>query len=239
MGNGGKLVSISSISKPTATVETKAYKMINHTYNYPGTVKWEPISMKFVDGGGWGDQSDTLKVAGQDITLEAPPKYRMTSAALWEMLLASGYTPPSGQTGLSARATSISSPEKAASIDLSFGEYILIHQLTPAGTNGDGIIRSHDTWRLYNPIITKISWGELDYGDDGLVEYTLDIVYDWAVHDVKNPNDTELEERFSVDGINKEPMSEIIKRNLKSNPGGITDAGRMGDFNFSPGPTIT
>ena len=29
-------------------------------------------------------------------------------------------------------------------------------------------------------MITKISWGDLDYGDDALVEYSLDIAYDWA-----------------------------------------------------------
>ena len=49
MGNGGRLLSVSSVTKPTATIDSKAYKMINHTYNYPGTVKWEPIEIKFVE----------------------------------------------------------------------------------------------------------------------------------------------------------------------------------------------
>ena len=29
-------------------------------------------------------------------------------------------------------------------------------------------------------MITKISWGDLDYGSNDLVEYTLDVAYDWA-----------------------------------------------------------
>lgn len=250
MGNGGKLLSISSISKPAATIDSKAYKMINHTYNYPGTVKWEPITMKFVDGGGWGDQSDSLRIAGQEISLEAPPQSRMTSAALWEMLLASGYTPPSGETGFSARATSISSPEKAATMDLSFGKYLKIHQLTPAGTNNSGVIRSWETWEIHNPTITKISWGDLDYGDDGLVEYTMDVTYDWAVHHVNNPNDTELVQRLQpglnpslgdLSNVKLEPMGDLLKRNLQTNPF-LSDRkpiGGLGDFNPSQGPTIT
>ena len=48
-----------------------------------------------------------------------------------------------------------------------------IMQLNPEGV-------AIETWTIYNPIITKISWGDLDYGDDSLVEYSLDITYDWA-----------------------------------------------------------
>ena len=37
-----------------------------------------------------------------------------------------------------------------------------------------------EEWEIINPIITNISWGDLDYGSDDLVECTLDIKYDWA-----------------------------------------------------------
>jgi len=249
--NGGMLLSISSITKPSVTIESKQYQMINHYYNYPGIAKWEPITMKFVDGAGWGNQTDSIKVAGQDISLEAPPNSRMTSAALWEMLLASGYTPPSGETGFSSREKSISSPEKASTMDLSFGGNIVIHQLTPEGVNKNGILRSVETWTLHNPIITKISWGDLDYGDDGLVEYTLDITYDWAVHTGHNPNDTELSDSIQP-GLNASisPMSDFLKRSIRSssiksslqnNPGNQTfgqSTGGFGDFNPSSGGTI-
>ena len=35
-------------------------------------------------------------------------------------------------------------------------------------------------WRLHNPIFTDIKWGSLSYADDGAVEYSLTIAYDWA-----------------------------------------------------------
>jgi hypothetical protein len=172
MGNGRRLLSVSSVTKPTATVDSKAYKMINHTYNYPGTVKWEPIEIKFVDGNVWGTSNHSRS------------NYKsMTSAVLWEMLIASGYTPPANFEGLGE----ITSPEKAANIDRSFGEYLKIHQLTPEGLRKrDGKILSNETWEIYNPIITKISWGDLSYGEDSLVEYTLSITYDYAIHHRQN-----------------------------------------------------
>lgn len=181
MGTGGRLLSVSSVSKPTATIESKAYKMINHTYNYPGTVNWEPIEIKFVDGNVWG-----VKNQSKD------KNESMTSAVLWEMLIASGYTPPANLRRAeinSSRAKSISSPEKAATMDLSFGKYLIIHQLDPSGSTGEaGILSTNESWEIYNPIITKISWGDLNYGDDSLVEYTLSIAYDYAVHHSQNIN---------------------------------------------------
>jgi hypothetical protein len=168
------------------TVESKEYRMINHFYNYPGIPKWEPVVMKFVDGRVWsGSSIDIGPTAREGLT-------RSTSGVLWEMLLASGYVTPSGnKSALTAREDSdgnkmlspVVSPEKAAMIDRAFGSaasetdgsMLEIIQINPKG-------EALETWTLYNPIIAKISWGDLDYGDDNLVEYTLDITYDWAEH---------------------------------------------------------
>lgn len=53
--------------------------------------------------------------------------------------------------------------------------------------NSECIIKQYDgkgtvveTWTLYNAIIKTISFGDLDYGDDGFVEIQLTIMYDWA-----------------------------------------------------------
>ena len=203
MGYGGRLLSVSSVSKPTATIDSKAYKMINHTYNYPGTVKWEPIEIKFVDGEVWGitnngnknllrsiraikQENEERRSKGEELLEYGYTGGKaMTSAILWEMLIASGYTPPGNFEGLGE----ITSPEKAANIDRSFGKYLIIHQLRPEGSVGNaGFLSTNESWEIYNPIITKISWGDLSYGEDSLVEYTLSITYDYAIHHSKNPN---------------------------------------------------
>jgi hypothetical protein len=173
MGNGGRMLSAKSVSKPKVNIETKEYRMINHHYSYPGIAKWDPITITLVDIGNF---SQTLK-RDQRTSNAADDEIKKstisTAEGLWEMLLSSGYSTPGGSSGNSQRAKSISSPEKASTIDNSFGKYLYIYQL-------DADANILEKWELKNPIITKISWGDLDYGDDGLVEYTLDVKYDWA-----------------------------------------------------------
>ena len=192
-GTGGYLFSVSSVSKPTVSIETKEYRLINHFYKYPGVPRWEGISIKFVDAGVWGNAS--IDVGGKPVETGN----RSTSQTLWEMLLASGYLTPTtpGIDGRSVtalpdaslrenrnnprRLARVVSPEKAAMIDRSFGSSTSATdgsqlQIIQLNARGEAVER----WTLYNPLISKISWGDLDYGDDGLVECTLDVVYDWA-----------------------------------------------------------
>ena len=56
---------------------------------------------------------------------------------------------------------------------------ILIEQLAPGDTD-DKKPRVTERWRLYNPIVTKLNWGSLDYGADDAVEYSMSIKYDYA-----------------------------------------------------------
>jgi hypothetical protein len=59
-GNGGYLLSAKSVGKPSVTIEKKEYTMINHSYNYPGIPKWDPITIKFVDSYLWGSKETSL-----------------------------------------------------------------------------------------------------------------------------------------------------------------------------------
>ena len=190
-GTGGILYSVSTVSKPTVVIESKEYRLINHFYKYPGIPKWEDISMKLVDAGFWGGGGASIG----DIPVESVR--RNTSKTLYEMLLATGYVNqnPNTKSGITEtslpnpstnpsdpnRLARVVSPEKAAMIDRSFGSTAIASdgaQFRIYQVNGNG--KTTETWTLYNPMITKISWGDLDYGDDALVEYSLDIAYDWA-----------------------------------------------------------
>lgn len=196
LGNGGWMLSLSTITKPAVTIEKKEYRMINHYYNYPGIPKWEPITMTFVDNQIWGHSPVTtpIDVAEPDglypRSPTAPPALpaantKSTSGQLFEMLLATGYVTPSALASKIEKLDNIISPSKAATIDNSFGKNgnFKIYQLAPEGYNKDkGKINHTEMWTLFNPIITKISWGDLDYGSDDLVQYTLDVSYDWAEH---------------------------------------------------------
>jgi hypothetical protein len=50
---------------------------------------------------------------------------------------------------------------------------VVIRQLD---ANGNDI----ETWTLYNAFITNIKYGDLAYGDDELVEMSMQLRYDWA-----------------------------------------------------------
>ena len=40
-----------------------------------------------------------------------------------------------------------------------------------------------EQWDLINPMVRSINFGDLSYDDDALVEYTLDITYDYAKYE--------------------------------------------------------
>ena len=117
LGNGGWMLSLSSITKPAVTIEKKEYRMINHYYNYPGIPKWEPITMTFVDNQIWG----TSIVESPGPTGATMANTKSTSGQLFEMLLATGYTTPSKLRTADNTVEPVVSPEKASTIENSFG----------------------------------------------------------------------------------------------------------------------
>lgn len=196
-GNGGFLHNVKSVSKPSATIEKKQYTMINHTYNYPGVVTWDIVTIKFVDAYGWG--SGKVQVGGGEVKTSD----MSTGQRLWEMLLATGYSTPRNTRSEDNRLVNVVSPEKAATIALAFGDYIKIHQknnhqVFDPNNKSTKVEETQDIWTLYNPIITKIQWGDLDYGDDAMVECTLEIAYDWA--EFEAPKRTEITSSNDTNG---------------------------------------
>ena len=207
------LPNVKSINKPSVEIETKEYRLLNHTFNYPGNAKWKPVTLKFVDMNGMGDREEFFD----------------TGAFLWQILNNTGYAYPhlenssfrephyrnmnagGGETGgghhISTKISfdqveteanehntwrTITTPEKSSNIANSFGlglegkidmtsasakkQKISIMQVSPDG-------RVSEAWHLVNPIVKSINWGDLSYDSDELVEYELQIVYDWAILD--------------------------------------------------------
>ena len=42
-GTGLNLPNVKSVDKPSVEVTTKEYRLMNHFFNYPGIIKWQPI----------------------------------------------------------------------------------------------------------------------------------------------------------------------------------------------------
>ena len=169
------LPNVKTCTKPSLEVSTKEYRLINHTFNYPGTVKWSPITITFVDFNANGDQFDT-------------------AGFLMQMLNNTGYDyPDSPSHDLGTKGgnnKNISSPEKSSTVANAFGgglagsadekeasykrQNVKIQSLTPDG-------KVNEVWTLANPIIKSIKFGDLSYDSDEPVEYTIEIAYDFAL----------------------------------------------------------
>ena len=170
------LPNVKSCTKPSLEITNKTYKLLNHELNYPGTVKWNPIKITFVDFNANGDQFDT-------------------AGFLMQMLNNTGYDyPDSTSHSLATKGggtRQISSPEKASTIANSFGgglagsldnkpasylrQNVKIQLLSPEGN-------VNEVWTLVNPVIKGINFGDLSYDSDEAVQYTMDIVYDYALY---------------------------------------------------------
>lgn len=188
-----------SVTKPKATIESKEFRMINHYYKYPGLVKWSPITITFVDGTGdiWKRKVGTTQQNGMESFERIKHGNLSASDLLAVMLAKTGYMTPDKDGPLKDFAdkayvnpAGITTPEKAATMGLAFGTGDGSESVMKIQQIDTGILRHPDKktpeiqiteeWQLYNPIITEIDWGSLAYGDDGLVEYSMTIDYDYA-----------------------------------------------------------
>ena len=72
-------------------------------------------------------------------------------------------------------ATGYQNPSKdvAGGIEKGINSDFVIEQVN---SEGDTVER----WTLYNHLIKSVAFGDLSYEDDGLVEITINISYDWA-----------------------------------------------------------
>lgn len=167
LGQGSILkVAAKAVNKPSYSLDVTKHKFINHEFNYPNRVVWNPINLTLIDHIGHGEPNTS--VAG----------------ILYGMLQAGGYQTPLGPAACEnsytkARATTALGAVKI--IQLS-GEILRdkvtdIPRIDAAVTEGGGAL---ETWTLNNAFLTKVEFGELSYDDDALVEIKVEIVYDWA-----------------------------------------------------------
>ena len=107
------------------------------------------------------------------ITLVDPIDEDATSA-INRVIDLGGYKTPDNLEDTSGRLYTLS---KAESVD-ALGPIIKLEQ-QQAVKNGNVPI---EEWKLHNPWIKDVKFGDLDYTSTDLVEVTMTIRYDWAVH---------------------------------------------------------
>ena len=188
---------VKTVKKPSWEVGEAEHHFLNHTYYYPGKVKWSEMECTLVDP--------------TDV-----------SARLMKMLVGSGYPLPRGaengtaQYGDSmnfgqAAATSISKMRATGMLGR-----VTLSQLAPRGhipmassgrANIGNVVPENDQemlseqWTLHNAWLKNVDFGDLSYEDEGMSEITMTVRYDWATltavapatgasHDLLNQRDS-------------------------------------------------
>ena len=150
-----------SVTKPNFQISTTQHNFLQHQFNFPGKVTWQPINITIVD-----------------------PIQPDSAQSLYNILTAAGYVLP---PDVSAGPTGLSTLSKQSMVQ-SLGNRIQIDQIGAGGAND-----VKERWHLNNPIITSVTFGDLSYDQDTILNITIGITYDWA-----DLNESGLENRPSV-----------------------------------------
>jgi len=138
---GAMLWYAKTCAKPSFQVAEATHKFLNHTFYYPGSVTWQDIAITLVD-----------------------PVDPDMAATLSDIVVQSGYTPPTDSTSLSTM-----SKAKAAG---ALGTVII----TQIDSDGNPL----ETWTLWNSWMKEVKYGDLGYDGDDLTEMSITLKYDWA-----------------------------------------------------------
>ena len=137
---------VKTAKKPTWKMEGQGeVKYIQHTWKYPGRIKWDPIDTTVID-----------------------PASPDSASILMNILATSGYSAPFSTLEADGVRKSISKQ----GANNAMGR-ILLSQID---ADGEPI----EEWLLHNAFLTGVDFGGVDYGSDDIVEYTLNVDYDFA-----------------------------------------------------------
>tara|TARA_Y100000592_G_C5396350_1_gene280832 strand:+ start:448 stop:972 length:525 start_codon:yes stop_codon:yes gene_type:complete len=93
-----------------------------------------------------------------------------SAASLFNILSVAGYVVPPDYAEAAAKTIS-----KQALVD-SLGSQIRIVQLDADGDSANPL----EEWVINNPQIKSVNFGQLDYGNEGLLNIDVTVTYDWA-----------------------------------------------------------
>jgi len=154
---------VKDAKKPSYTLKTTPHKVLNHTFNFPGTVEWEPLDVTFIDA--------------------VDPN---VGSRFYNALVGSGYLPPVSDGALLTGITKVGTTSTIGEVrikQLDGGGVLL-----PAGADPGSAVpeaaRILEEWTLKNAFITSVKFGEaLGYDQEGLVNVSVSLTYDYATYD--------------------------------------------------------
>jgi|APSaa5957512535_1039671.scaffolds.fasta_scaffold10683_3 hypothetical protein len=138
-----------SVTKPNFQITTTPHNFLQHQFNFPGKVTWQPINITIVD-----------------------PIQPDSAQSLYNIIKNAGYvTPPNVASDGDSGKRTLSKEGMVSQL----GNRIQIDQIGPGGAQD-----VKERWHLNNPLITSVTFGDLSYENDSILNITIGITYDWA-----------------------------------------------------------
>ena len=151
------------VGKPSFSLTEAEHTFLNHKFYYPGRVEWETVSVTLVDPITPDATDQLMRMLG--ITTAGGERGSSTGAEM-------GYRYPEDYESATGTVTT-----KQTATD-SLGE-VVIRQIS--GGDADATSTIVEEWVLKRAWVKSMSFGELDYGSDDLINIELELRYDWAV----------------------------------------------------------
>jgi hypothetical protein len=154
---------VKTAKKPSYQIGNSDHKVLNHTFNFPGVLKWDDVNITLIDA--------------------VDPN---VGSKFYNALLNAGYVAPVSEAALTTGITKVSSTSTLGEVrlkQLDGGGIIL-----PAGADPGEIRGAIDStnvveeWTLKNAWILSVDFGDLSYDGEGLVEVKVGIKYDYATY---------------------------------------------------------
>tara|TARA_Y100001963_G_C6753118_1_gene435234 strand:+ start:450 stop:1001 length:552 start_codon:yes stop_codon:yes gene_type:complete len=165
-----------TVNKPSYTISEVEHKFLGNTYYYPGAVTWNTVQATLVNA-------------------VSPDGNKL----LFDALYRSGHLDPAQQSDV-FNGNSEALPatlNKEDSLN-AFGN-IIIREL-------DGVGNNIGTWKLVNPFLTNVTFGDLDYSSEELLNLEVTFRYDYALYGGEGETDPERTFRAPRAGAGETPQ---------------------------------
>jgi hypothetical protein len=168
------LISFSNLGLETQYMVTKTakpsfelsgpteHRVLNHTFKFPGVVKWNDIDVSFIDA----------------IEPNVGSKF-------YSVLRNMGYIQPTDFNNLAAGISKVQAKSAIGEIvikQLDAGGFEVAGLGSELPTNVVPGTKYYEEWTLKNAFLKSVNFGDLSYDDEGLVNVDIGITYDFAVY---------------------------------------------------------
>ncbi len=149
---------LKTCKKPEYEISVTEHKLLNDTFRFPGVLKWKPIDVTMVSVRGDSEVLDVSNILhNYVISVSGYQVYGRPDANVTD------------NSNNIIKATGIAKDNFRSTL----GNSLELIQL-------DSDSNEIEKWTIYHPFISNINYGTLTYENDGFVEISFTLQYDYA-----------------------------------------------------------